>query len=109
MGVHGVCYRCATLPRGERVVNGYVTTQELEQRLEALEQAYHRLRLAKASVMRLQDGDTLIMRVPRPLASSEQKPIVEAFQQLIAKHGKRAEFMLICGHDEVQLDVVRAG
>jgi hypothetical protein len=80
----------------------------IEERLAAVEQLARRMRLSKASLLRLQPGDILVIRIQRPLASSERSELTEGFRRAFAMAGHSdVPVLIICGMDEVNLDVLR--
>lgn len=87
-------------------LNQRIGQQEAE--LQSMKPLVRRLRLAKATLLRLQDGDVLVLRIQRPLATSEQEAVVNQFKALFRKLGKNVDLAVICGHDEVNLEVIRA-
>ena len=67
----------------------------------------HDIRISKAHLMRLQKGDIVLMRVKRPIASSERDAVIEAWRNLMAKTGiEGVELMLVAGA-EVSVSVMR--
>jgi uncharacterized protein YbjT (DUF2867 family) len=96
--------------------HGYLTSQDIAKELAALtgrivelERQSRRMKLAKADLLRLQAGDVLAIRVPRPLASDERQQLATGFRQLFASigHADDIQAAIICGHDAVELDVIR--
>lgn len=86
-----------------------ILLEQLDDRLTRVEQMTRRMRLAKATLLRLKPGDILAIRVPRPLASSEREQITKAFAELMASlgHAHDIKVAVICGMDAVDLDVIR--
>lgn len=87
-----------------------MTLEEIDQRLRLVEQTARRMRLSKASLLRLQPGDVLMIRVPRALAESERTDLARGFRELFESIGLggKVQCAIICSHDAVELDVVRA-
>ena len=66
-----------------------------------------RITLTNAQVLRLRKGDIVLMRVKRPIASSERDAVIEAWKNLMAKMGiEGVELMLVAGA-EVTVSVMR--
>jgi hypothetical protein len=81
----------------------------LDERLKRVESMSRRMRLANATLLRLQPGDVLAIRVPRPLASDEREAIARSFKELFASigHADDIQAAIICGMDTVELDIIR--
>lgn len=97
------------------MASAYLTSQDIAQQLaelseeiSALKSQARRMKMSRVDLVRLQDGDLLVLRIQRPLATSEQQMVVDGFKQLFAKLGKNVELAVVCGHDEVKMEVVRA-
>src|ERR1044072_1830890 len=78
---------------------------DLEDRIAALERDW--LRISKMSLMRLQKGDIVVMRVKRPIASSEREAVIQAWRDLMAKVGIEGVELMVVAGAQVDISVMR--
>lgn len=84
---------------------------DLEKRVEALERAgSYRIKMSGADLLRLQSGDVVILRLPRSLADSETKRLVEGWKDLMRSIGHEGDvqLMVLAGVD-CEIGVIRDG
>ena len=70
------------------------------------DQPYLNLRLRPAEVLRLQPGDIVVLRVARPLASSETQKLVDAWKVLMRDRGLESVDMMVLGGVDTTLQVM---
>jgi len=81
---------------------------QLEARLRRVEQQSARMRVAKADLLRLQARDILVVKVNRPLASSECAEIARGFKEVFAQTGlSDVHAVVLGGVDQIDLSVIR--
>jgi len=89
--------------------------QEMQSEVEALKaevrelrRMYNWMRLAETEIVRVLPGDTLVLHVNRPLADSERVALVKAFVVAMSANGHGdIPVIVLCGHEEVKLQIVR--
>ena len=81
----------------------------LEERVEALERNYHRMRMAKATLLKVESGDVIVVTVQRPLATSENQAITDGFKQLLTSLGHKDDVQVIVmsDHAPINVEVIR--
>ncbi len=109
--IQGCEQRIKTIEAGYQLAGQIMMehARDLERRIKSLEQGARRMKMAKANLLRLQAGDVLAIRVPRPLASDERQQLAAGFKELFASigHADDIQAAILCGHDAVELDVIR--
>ena len=69
---------------------------------------YLNLRLKDADILRLKPGDVVHINIARPIASSERRALMDAWQSVMARTGPEDDVTLfITAGEDVSLKVMR--
>src|SRR5262249_38283343 len=74
--------------------------EQIEARLKKVEKIARQMRMADLSLMRLQDGDIVIARIPRPLVDDERADVAAGFRRMLESSGHGddgCQVAVICG------------
>lgn len=81
----------------------------LEERVEALERNYQRMKMSRATLLKVESGDVIVVTVQRPLATSENQAITDGFKTLLTKLGHADDVQVIVMSDlaPIKTEVLR--
>lgn len=81
----------------------------IEERVAALERNYQRMKLAQATLLKLEAGDVIVVTVQRPLATSENQAITDGFKRLLTSLGHADDIQVVVMSDlaEIKTEVLR--